>query len=57
MSFTLFSYNATVLLVQSNPPNLSHVLENATQPNPTHGWTQPMSISDGPVSVVSGGVN
>jgi len=26
---------------QTNP---SHVLENATQPNPTHGWTQPMSI-------------
>jgi len=21
------------------------VLENATRPNPTHGWTQPMSIS------------
>ena len=21
------------------------MLENATQPNPTHGWTQPMSIS------------
>ena len=30
MSFTVFSYNATVLLIQ---------------PNPTHGWTQPMSIS------------
>jgi len=47
MSFTVFSYNATVLLIQPNP---SHVLENATQPKPTqpkptHGWTQPMSIS------------
>jgi len=30
MSFTVFSYNTTVLLIQ---------------PNPTHGWTQPMSIS------------
>ena len=30
MSFTVFIYNATVLLIQ---------------PNPTHGWTQPMSIS------------
>ena len=30
LSFTVFSYNATVLLIQ---------------PNPTHGWTQPMSIS------------
>ena len=30
MSFTVFSYNATVLLIQ---------------PNPTNGWTQPMSIS------------
>jgi len=30
MSITVFSYNATVLLIQ---------------PNPTHGWTQPMSIS------------
>ena len=37
MSFTVFSYNATVLLIQPNP---LHVLENATQPNPTHGWTQ-----------------
>jgi len=47
MSFTVFSYNATVLLIQPYPtqPNPSHVLENATQPNPTHGWTQPMSIS------------
>ena len=33
-----FSFNPT----QLNP---SHVLKNATQPNPTHGWTQPMSIS------------
>jgi len=31
MSFTVFSYNATVLFIK---------------PNPTHGWTQPMSISD-----------
>ena len=48
MSFTVFSYNATVLLIQLNStqPNPSHVLENATQPNSTHGWTQPMSISD-----------
>jgi len=30
MSFTVFSYNATVLRIQLNP---------------THGWTQPMSIS------------
>jgi len=45
MSFTVFSYNPTVLFIQPNPPNPSHVLENATQPNPTHGWTQPMSIS------------
>jgi len=29
----------------STQPNPSHVLENATQPDPTHGWTQPMSIS------------
>jgi len=42
MSFTVFTYSATVLLIQPNP---SHALENATQPNPTHGWTQPMSIS------------
>ena len=41
MSFTVFSYNATVLLIQPNPLNPSHVLENATRPNPT----QPM---DGP---------
>jgi len=41
MSFTVFSYNATVLLIQPNPPNPSYVLENATQLNPT----QPM---DGP---------
>ena len=43
MSFTVFSYNATVLLIQLNStqPSPSHVLENATQPNPT----QPM---DGP---------
>jgi len=34
-----------VLLIQPNPPNSSHVLENSTQPNPTRGWTQPMSIS------------
>jgi len=33
-----FSFNPT-------EPNPSHVLENATQPNQTHGWTQPMSIS------------
>jgi len=33
MSFTVFSYNATVLLIQPNP---SQVLENATQPNRTH---------------------
>jgi len=33
----------TVLFIQPNP---THVLENATQPNPTHGWTQPMSISE-----------
>ena len=32
MSFTVFSYNATVLLIQ---PNTSHMLENATQPNPS----------------------
>jgi len=31
MSFTVFSYSATVLLIQ---------------PNPTYGWTQPMSISE-----------
>jgi len=31
MSFTVFSYSTTVLLIQPNP---SHVLENATQPNP-----------------------
>jgi len=51
MSFTVFSYNARVLLDQPNPtqPNPSYVLEDATQPyhlNPTHGWTQPMSISE-----------
>jgi len=28
-----------------NPPNPSHVLENANQPNSTRRWTQPMSIS------------
>jgi len=41
MSFTVFSYNATVLLIQPNSPNPLHVLENVTQPNPI----QPM---DGP---------
>jgi len=39
MSFTVFTYNATVLstLIQPNTKE--------TQTNPTHGWTQPMSIS------------
>jgi len=37
MSFTVFSYNATVLLIQPNP---THVLENATQPNPWQGRSQ-----------------
>jgi len=31
-------------LFNPSEPNPSHVLENATQPNQTHGWTQPMSI-------------
>ena len=38
MSFTVFSYNATVLLIQPNP---SHVLENAIQPNP---WMDPTHV-------------
>ena len=47
MSFTVFSYNATVLLIQPNP---SHVLENATQPNPwmdpthVHLWCEPRTF-------------
>jgi len=46
MSFTVFSYNATVLLIQPNPPNPSHVLENATQPNPTQSnpWMDPTHV-------------
>ena len=46
MSFTVFSYNATVLLIQPNPPNPSHVLENATQPNPTqpNPWMNPTHV-------------
>ena len=43
MSFTVFSYNATVLLIQPNP---THHMCWKMRPNPTHGWTQPMSISD-----------
>jgi len=39
MSFTVFSYNATVLIIQPTQPNTC--AKNATQPNPT----QPM---DGP---------
>ena len=51
MTFTVFSYNATVLLIEPNPtqPKSSHVLENATQPNPTqpNPWMdQPTSISE-----------
>ena len=46
MSFTVFSYNATVLLIQPN-----HHMCWKMQPNPTHGWTQPMSISD--VSIIA----
>jgi len=42
MSFTIFSYNATVLRIQPNPTN--HMCWKM-RPNPTHGWTQPMSIS------------
>jgi len=38
MSFPVFSYNATVLLIQ---------------PNPTHGWTQPISISGAACTVVN----
>ena len=38
MSFTVFSYNAAVLLIQPNP---SRVLENATQPNP---WMDPTHV-------------
>jgi len=47
MSFTVFSYNATVLLIQPNPAHQMcwKMRPNPTQPNPTHGWTQPMSIS------------
>jgi len=41
----------TVLLIQPNPPNPLHVQKNATQPNPTDGWTQPMSVSDVPYKV------
>ena len=40
--------NSTCHSTQLNP---SHVLENATQPNPTYGWTQPMSISALPSSL------
>ena len=42
MSFTVFSYNATVLLIQPNP---THQMCWKMRPNPTHGWTRPMSIS------------
>jgi len=47
MSFTVFIYNATVLLIQPNPAHQMcwKMRPNPTQPNPTHGWTQPMSIS------------
>ena len=43
MSFTVFIYNATVLLIQPNHPT-RHMCWKM-RPNPTHGWTQPMSIS------------
>jgi len=43
MSFTVFSYNATVLLIKPNP---THHMCCEIRPNPTHGWTQPMSISE-----------
>ena len=48
MSFTVLSYNATVLLIQPNPtqPITCAGKCDPTQPNPTHGWTQPMSISE-----------
>jgi len=35
MSFTVFSYNATVLLIQPNQP-----ITCAGKCDPTHGWTQ-----------------
>jgi len=41
--FTVFSYNATVLLIQPNP---THHMCWKMRPNPAHGWTQPMSISE-----------
>ena len=43
----VFSYNATVLLIQPNPTQFITYAGkcNPTKPNPTHGWTQPMSIS------------
>ena len=46
--FTVFSYNATVLLIQPNPNHHMcwKMRPNSIQLNPTHGWTQPMSISD-----------
>ena len=40
MSFTVFSYNATVLLIQPNP---THHMCWKMRSNPTHGCTQPMS--------------
>ena len=47
MNFTVFSYNATVLLIQPNPtqPITCAGKCDPTQPDLTDGWTQPMSIS------------